>query len=223
MSNNTEVNTDVVGNTNTTTSNITEQIKYINQNYFCRPDIPLPRITTLNVIRDSPIKKEKTDPKQLDYSGYKSRSWLLTINNFKDTDIITIKSEKTVYKVWQFEVGKKGTKHLHCVLYFKNARSWPKKRYPTARIEIPRNLNDCINYCMKEKTRVDGPWEEGERPCQGRRKDLEEIAASLKDGNSLESIAIENPSHFIRYHRGLKTYKETLLKPRNWRKKAKVS
>ena len=160
--------------------------------------------------------------KDVDYSGKMSRSWLLTINNFTDADVRQIRAENTVYKVWQFEIGKKGTKHLHCVLYFKNARIWPKKRYPTARIEIPRDLNDCINYCKKERTRVDGPWEEGECPCQGRRKDLEQLAESIKNGASLRDIALENPSHFIRYHRGLQAYKETLMKPRDKSKPMKV-
>jgi len=212
--NNTHVNTDVIGNTNTITStnidNIINQIKYINDHYFVRTDaVPM----SLNVIEEPPKEEPKKEGKDL--SGMRCRSWLLTINNFTDDDILQIKAENTTYKVWQYEKGKKGTLHLHCLLYYKNARIWPKKRFPTARIEIPRDLGDCIRYCQKEKTRIEGPWEVGECPAQGRRKDLEAIAEDISKGKGLNEIANENPKEFIRYHRGLQALKEAHMKPRD--------
>ena len=38
---------------------------------------------------------------------------------------------------------------------------------PTAHIEPANSPIDSINYCTKEHTRVDGPWEEGQRPIFG--------------------------------------------------------
>lgn len=202
MQNNTEVNTYVVGNTNTTTH------------------------MTLNVIKDVviPVTKNKQEAvdSSLDCTGKRSRSWFLTINNFTADDVFKIKSEDTIYKVWQYEVGKSGTLHLHCLLYYKNARIWPKKKFPTARIEYPRSLPHSIEYCKKEKTRVEGPWEDGVCPAQGRRKDLEAIADSIKNGASLRDIAETNPGDFIRLHRGLQALKNIYMKPRDPNNKMEV-
>lgn len=228
MQNNTEVNTNVVGNTNTTTSEqyIINQLKIINEKYILRPDInTVPTPLTLNIIRNTPTKEEKSNErvkKDMDCNNIVSRSWFLTINNYTQQDINAIEAEDTVYKVWQKEVGKQGTPHIHCLLYFKNARKWPKKRFPTARIEYPRSLQHCIDYCMKEKTRVEGPWEVGTRPSQGRRKDLEEIAESIRNGASLKEVAKNNPGEFVRYHRGLQALKELYLEPRDYETKMEV-
>lgn len=230
---NTQVNTDVVGNTNTTTSvhNITEQIKIINLNYIPRSPQKIQDTThvkhlSLQVIPQKEeipsLKVAETECKNKDYSDKRSRSWLLTINNFTQDDINELNLEDTVYKVWQYEIGKKGTLHLHALLYYKNARKWPKERYPRARIEIPRKLEDVINYCMKEKTRVEGPWEFGERPQQGRRTDLESVAKKVQDGVAWETIASENPSEYIRYHRGLQALRGVYLKPRSYLNPPKV-
>lgn len=259
MQKSTEVNTELIGNTNTIssiivsgvnsnsniTSHITNQIQLINSKYIpIEGPKPIGHIPlTLNIIRQNTTNitniptetiletKQETIPekentrvnKNFDCKGVRSRSWFLTINNFTEQDVAMIKAEDTVYKVWQFEIGKSGTKHLHCLLYFKNARTWPKKRYPTARIEYPRSLNDCIVYCQKERTRVDGPWSEGTCPCQGRRTDLEELANAIREGTSLRDIATTNGAEYIRYHHGLKALREIYLKPRNWRKKPHVT
>ena len=237
MQESTEVNTELIGNTNTISStsvpvtnnnnnntiDIAAQIQLILANYHLRedPEIVNHKPITLNIL-PKPVKENTRVDKNLDCKGVRSRAWFMTINNFTDQDVSQIKAEDSVYKVWQFEVGKSGTKHLHCLLYFKNPRTWPKKRYPTARIEFPRSLDACIVYCQKEKTRVEGPWEVGTRPCQGRRSDLEELASSIRTGTTLREIANTNGSEFIRYHRGLQALREVYMKPRDRKKKAQV-
>lgn len=39
-----------------------------------------------------------------------------------------------------------------------------KKHDPSAHFEVVRRDNGASAYCMKEETRVDGPWEFGKRP-----------------------------------------------------------
>ena len=47
-----------------------------------------------------------------------------------------------------------------------------------------------IKYCSKEDTRIDGPWEFGDREThQGTRTDLNAVAEDVKAGKSLEDIA----------------------------------
>lgn len=61
----------------------------------------------------------------------------------------------------------------------------------------------AILYCQKEETRIAGPWQWGERAQQGKRSDLLQLASDLKEGASMETIAVEYPSAIIRYGRGV--------------------
>lgn len=146
----------------------------------------------------------------------RSRSWFITVNNYTDKDIEECLNHDCVYITWQKEIGEEcGTPHIHIYVHYKNPRVWPKKSWPTAHIENVKNNNECIKYCQKEETRVDGPWERGTKPEPGRRTDLESTARKLIEGKSLRDIAIENPDHFVRYTRGLQALKEILQTDRD--------
>jgi len=151
-------------------------------------------------------------------TGKKCRNWFVTVNNYTDTDVdrITACINECRYLIWQFEVGKEcGTPHFHLCIVYDNARVWPKKYWPTAHIEPVRELEECIQYCSKEETRVDGPYEHGDRPKQGRRKDLEAIANEVVAGRTLKDIAREDPVHYVRYCKGLKLLREEIQEHRN--------
>ena len=64
---------------------------------------------------------------------------------------------------------------------------------------------DQVEYCGKEQTRVDGPWELGERPAQGRRNDLE-AAAETARVSGIKRVAQDHPTTFIKYAKGLREY-----------------
>lgn len=144
----------------------------------------------------------------------KARGYMLTINNF--TEEIETKLVKDTYKflVYQVEKGESGTEHIQAFIYYKNPRVWPKKRYNTAHIEISKSIQASIKYCKKEETRIRGPYEFGEMPEQGRRKDLEEVARSVMSGEKMENIAKENPEHYVRYHKGLQALRTITIKHR---------
>jgi len=157
-------------------------------------------------------------------SSVRSRAWFLTIFpkeskfGFSDSGEITKKLESldTIYRIWQWETcPDTGRIHCHAMLYWKNPRQWPKKIFPDAHCEKVKNYEKCIQYCSKEESRLQGPFESGERPEQGRRTDLEEIAKKISDGGSLESVADENPEMFVRFHRGLKELKTIKMKHRD--------
>ena len=92
----------------------------------------------------------------------RSRSYFLTINNPESNELPQDSLEK--YAVWQREKGENGTEHLQAVVHFSNAVSFSKvkKLYPTAHIEVCKDLNSSIEYCQKDDTRIDGPWERGD-------------------------------------------------------------
>ncbi len=83
----------------------------------------------------------------------------------------------------------------------------------TMHLEIRRDSREkARNYCKKEDTREDGPFEIGiwESTGQGRRTDLHEAAQRLLDGTSIEEVAEEFPVQFVRYSRGLRELSFTI-------------
>lgn len=145
----------------------------------------------------------------------KSRGWFFTINNPTDADTNALQKCKCRYIIWQLEEGEeKHTPHYQVTIWFENQRVWPKVEFPRAsHIRTVWNMPGAIKYCSKEKTRIDGPWERGERPAQGRRTDLEAIAKkALEEG--LKKTAEDHPAEFIRYHKGLTMLKEIMFKDR---------
>lgn len=140
---------------------------------------------------------------QHNYQNNKSRGWMITINNPTQDDVSTLWNDDYQYCIWQFERGADGTVHIQGFIYYTNPRIWPKRKYPRAHLEPAKNFNACKEYCSKLDTRVQGPYERGTPPEQGRRSDLESAATEyLQMGES--AFADVNPSTFIRFHKGLR-------------------
>lgn len=138
-------------------------------------------------------------------SGKKFRNWFFTIFSF-DVETELKFSEKGIsYSIYQIEAcPTTGREHIQGLICYTNPRIWPKKKFPTGNLSIARNVQDCIKYCSKLESRVRGPYEFGTAPLgQGSRSDLDSIGQRVLNGDSLRTIAIDNPGHFIRYHRGL--------------------
>lgn len=59
------------------------------------------------------------------------------------------------------------------------------------------------DYCMKEETRLEGPFEFGQFKGQGFRSDLDEIMSKIdsKQITNLSQIRREYPQHYVQYHR----------------------
>lgn len=77
-----------------------------------------------------------------------------------------------------------------------------------------------IIYCTKERTRLDGPFEFGDRNAiesgkPGKRTDLAIISERAKHRGGVEAIAIEYPEYYVRYHRGLHALRGWFLGQRN--------
>ena len=71
------------------------------------------------------------------------------------------------------------------IIYFKIPRRLAhyKKYLPQAHCEPVLVDNGVDKYCMKQETRVDGPWEYGEKPIQrNSRKDWEAVFLKAKQG-----------------------------------------
>ena len=151
-------------------------------------------------------------------------NWLFTINNPTSPDIP--KSWSNVkYCIWQLEEGENGTSHLqgYVILKKKGTLAAVKRLDRHAHWEIRRGTHaQAKEYCSKEETRKDGPWEFGEEPRPGKRNDLEEVYNLIIEGKSNTEIANAVPVTFMRYHKGITAMKLYLTKPRSFKTEVTV-
>lgn len=81
--------------------------------------------------------------------------------------------------------------------------------WPAIWKEERKGTRDGIRaYCMKEKTRVKGPWECGEWISgQGARTDLKKVYDMINEGKKISEVAYKNPGEYIKFNRGIEKYK----------------
>jgi len=100
----------------------------------------------------------------------KASNWLCTLNNPTVTPQDYLEAwftkAKATYVCGQLEKGKEGTPHIQFFLNFKTQARLAKlkKHCSKAHFEVVKINNGAHNYCMKEDTRVEGPWEFGIKP-----------------------------------------------------------
>lgn len=152
--------------------------------------------------------------------------FVFTLNNYTEADIEWFNSA-TVFKYVCYgkEVGENLTPHLQgyfelphgnrksinaCVKYLQDY-GCPSKPH----IEISKGTAlQAITYCEKEGTF----WENGDRPKgQGKRSDIDEATDILSNGGTLQDIAANLPSTFVKFHKGLQAYTLMIQSARNWK------
>ncbi|AJD07539.1 replication-associated protein [Sewage-associated circular DNA virus-23] len=149
-----------------------------------------------------------------------SRKWVFTVNNYTDDEWNELKRwcmVNTKYAIMGKEVGPQcGTPHIQGYL----SANKPHRR--SGMVEVCRRArweaakgNDTQNddYCRKAAKEGREVWRHGQ-PCTGagQRTDLLRVAAAVDSGVSLREIASENPSEFIKFHRGILAYRN-LVRP----------
>lgn len=154
-----------------------------------------------------------------------ARAYCFTVNNPDGLpDFEDFVKEKTVrYAVFQLEMGESGTTHLQGYLELSSPRRITYvKSIPgleTAHVEKRRGTPEqARQYCMKkDETYLEGPWEYGEfTKEQGKRNDLAEVYALVKEGKKEVEILEANPSAYIRYYRGIREAKRIVQMNRSW-------
>ncbi len=145
----------------------------------------------------------------------RARNWLITWNNAPRSDALSDGEQFELawsdlefnYMVGQLEVGEEGTPHWQVYVEFDNPRRFGplKKQFPNVHLETRRGTRDqARGYCMKEDTRVAGPWESGVwRQQRGRRVDLEAVMERVKAGATMRELYEEFPAAAVKYSRGL--------------------
>jgi len=142
-----------------------------------------------------------------------SMYWLVTDNQPGRIDH-DLELQDQSYKVYQLEAGEEAG-HEHYQLYVEFTK---KKRFNAVQklfqysdggfchIEKRKGTRqEARDYCMKVDSRVEGPWEFGEwtGPKPGQRNDFDQIRDLLQNGSSIDAIAKQFPSQYIRYTKGI--------------------
>lgn len=93
-----------------------------------------------------------------------------------------------------------------------------KALYPRAHIEVSAHPQKAIEYCQKEDTRIDGPWERGDKPAQGKRTDIEECVQSIKDNlgqkRPMKDAMKNHTNVMVKFSRGIQFVVNNLVEPR---------
>lgn len=147
-------------------------------------------------------------------SNIKKRGWCFTLNNYNETDKIRLETQGNgiQYIVLGYETGSGGTPHIQGYLYYRNpVRLGTVKSFvgDRAHIEFAKgNSQQNRVYCTKEGNF----FEMGELPNQGRRSDLDAAVTIIKNGGkgALKRVAEEEPTVFVKCHKGLTVLWNTL-------------
>lgn len=128
----------------------------------------------------------------------KARSWLGTLNNPDDIDPQTFLADwnskhKAAYVNGQVEKGEEGTLHIQYFINFRNPVRLASLKKVCRRSHFTKVIRDngASGYCLKEETRVDGPWEFGIKPVRRNEKtDWDDVRKKAEEGK-LEEIPSE--------------------------------
>jgi len=104
-----------------------------------------------------------------------------------------------------------GRTHWQTYVHFFHAKTFSavKKIFTNNHIERAiRSPQENMAYCAKELKFK----EFGQRPEQGKRTDLEDLAKRILNGDSVDSVAIENPMAFHQYGRTLERLETIYLR-----------
>lgn len=154
-----------------------------------------------------------------------SRSWCFTINN--PTQLLVMDDE-VQYLLYQKEIGEKGTPHFQCYMFLRRKKGARTVKELLRRMSGGKkpHFEACkgshqanVDYCSKEDTRIEGPWEHGSPPEQGKRTDLLSLKSDLDSGMVISDVAERNFSAFIRYHGGIYKYRQLRTEKRTWKTK----
>ncbi len=150
------------------------------------------------------------------------RAWCLTVNNptIGSTEVLDALAEYGLvrYGVFQLEAGSAGTHHYQMYLELSKPQrmSSLKKLWPGAHLEPRFGTRDqAREYCMKDSSRIAGPWEFGTfATANGTRNDLLTAKKILDSGGSELDLASECFGTYVRYHKGLLRYKTLITSER---------
>lgn len=151
---------------------------------------------------------------------------MLTINNpLPPFDTYFTVGELVKFVAWQLE--RVTTTHIQAYVELKKQaeRSTLLRLFPHSHIELCRGSQEqCIRYCTKEESRVEGPWEVGEKSRPGTRTDINSLRDMIIEGASNKELIMQDDVHptYCRYYRYVAHLRMVLATPRDFMTKVIV-
>lgn len=149
-----------------------------------------------------------------------ARTWCFTLNN--PTSPLTFNDTPVKYAVWQLEKGENGTPHYQGYIELDRQMRLTalKKILPTAHFEKRRGTRDqARDYCMKDDSRLEGPWEHGDfgakRP--GKRNDLIKLYEGVKEGKTNQQLLEEHPAAYMRNFKAIEHVRHVIATRRDFK------
>lgn len=152
-----------------------------------------------------------------------AKHWVFTLNDKQDRltneTVIDMIAPHCDYLVFQEEKGVDGTKHYQGYAEFKKPERLSSIQKHTG-IWKPHwekrkgTRQQAREYAMKDETRVDGPWESGDKPWnpkngkQGKRSDLDKLARSVQEKKTDAEIFEEQPGSTLKYLRHIQSCRQ---------------
>lgn len=140
-----------------------------------------------------------------------AKHYCFTYNNptLDSDDIINVLKQDVTYLVFQKESGENATVHYQGYFELKTPKRITALRRILACHYEKRNgsVQQAIDYCKKDDTRVAGPWEVGTPSHvsteRGKRNDLIPLYDAARAGKTLDEIADLNPASYMRNYRAI--------------------
>jgi hypothetical protein len=152
--------------------------------------------------------------------AYAGKNWVFTINNPTSEDCPK-DWHNYKYLVYQLEQGEEGTKHLQGYVVFNSVKRMTalKKIHARAHWERRRGSHkEAKDYCMKEESRLEGPFEFGTEPQEvGKRETPQLLLESIKAGHDDKTLLEAYPGYILRYGFGrISDMRRCLQGKREW-------
>lgn len=163
----------------------------------------------------------------------KLRDWCFTLHVRSDeeeekygeilSNMAGIKDAPLRYIVFQLE-EKEETKHFqgYAEAYAPLSRGSMKKLFDCNWIHLEGrqgSQKQAIEYCKKEETRINGPYEYGEPATCSQAKNA---ANAIIKGATIQQVIEADPSAYMRYHTGLEKLAFRYQEKRNWNMEIEV-
>lgn len=123
------------------------------------------------------------------------------------------------YSVYQTEICPETGKHhyqgyIHCNRPVRPTAFYQCGLSHRTHFEVCRGTPASnIDYCTKQESRIDGPWEFGTKPMggQGSRSDILGFVTNVRNGRTDLELLESNPSEYLRYYRAVERVRLLLV------------
>lgn len=133
------------------------------------------------------------------------------------------------YLVYQLEKGEDGTEHYQGYLMLNHSKPLKTmKNIFNERAHWERRMgthDQARDYCMKEETRMDGPYEIGNNPIvrgASSNNGIEKLKLLIKERATTEKLWEEVPMMMLRYPKGITEWRRQTQGKRDWQTEAWV-